>query len=338
MTSAINFTGNLLSELSIWRAAPWTAQKALTAVGGLYVASHVLSLARFFYVNHLCSSSIKKSYAAAGSWAVVTGGSEGIGFSMACELARQGMNVIIIALDEPLLFRAAQMLQTQYPSVQVDAIPFNFLTSSDADFDALFKKLDTREVAVLVNNVGGFYKYPKPLDVASLGEDLRLLKLNCEPQIRMTKHFLPRWKALRCGAIVNLASFSALVPAPYMTTYAGTKAFNLAFSRSLEAEVREFGIDVLAVTPLIVSTRITQFYEDAPMQPGENGAVDARVMARNTLAKLGVVSETCGHRLHDWIGFVYPKVGWMVGGRFLAMVKESFAKSKAMEVEKLRSA
>jgi 17beta-estradiol 17-dehydrogenase / very-long-chain 3-oxoacyl-CoA reductase len=300
-------------------------------VGALWCLAHVVKWARFLGSLYLPSHNLLARYRRAGTWAVITGGSEGIGFSMAIDLAKRGFNVAIIALDEPRLFDAAAHIRRTFPSTQVVAIPFNFLTADDAAYDELFKQLDKNPNAILVNNVGGFYNYCKPVDVAKLSEDLRLLKLNIEPQVRMTKHFLPRFKELRCGGIVNLSSFSAVAPAPYLTTYAGTKAFNLAFGRSLAEEVAEFQIDVLVVTPLFVSTRITQGFEEKPMAIGESGTVDPRVMARHTLNKLGRVAQTCGHNFHDWIAFSHPLWAWIAAGEFLKTVKQKFGEQNALE-------
>lgn len=302
-----------------------------TAIGALWVGIQGVKLARFLRTLYLPGPNLFKKYSPAGNWAVVTGGSEGIGFSMAIDLAKRGFSIVIIALDEPRLYDAAAHIRRTFQKIDAIALPFNFLTADEEAYANLFQELDKRPVSVLVNNVGGFYSYCKPFDVANLSEDLRLIRLNCEPQVRMTKHFLPRMKELRCGAIVNLASYSALVAAPYLTTYAGTKAFNLAFARSLRGEVEEFGVDVLAVTPCFVSTRITQGYEEKPIPVGENGTVDPRVMAHHTLCKLGVVAQTCGHNLHDWFAFTSVLWGWIGSKVFLRTVKEKYEQQSALE-------
>ncbi|CUG88717.1 short chain dehydrogenase, putative [Bodo saltans] len=308
-----------------------TATTFFSTIGALWCLGIGIKWARFLGSLYLPGHNLLKRYERAGNWAVITGGSEGIGFSMAIDLAKRGFNVVLIALDEPRLYDAAAHIRRTSPNVQAIAIPFNFLTADDAAYDELFKQLDKNPNGILVNNVGGFYNYCKPVDVAKLSEDLRLLKLNIEPQVRMTKHFLPRFKELRCGGIVNLSSFSAVTPAPYLTTYAGTKAFNLAFGRSLAEEVAEFHIDVLVVTPLFVSTRITQGYEEKPMEVGDSGTVDPRVMARHTLNKLGSVDQTCGHNFHDWIGFSHPLWAWIGRGEFLKTVKQKFVEQNALE-------
>lgn len=188
------------------------------AIGALWAAVQCAKWAQFLASLYLPSRDLLKRYKGAGNWAVITGGSEGIGFSMAIDLARRGFNVAIIALDEPRLLDAAAYIRRTFPAVQAVALPFNFLTADDAAYNDLFQQLDQRAVGILVNNVGGFYNYCKPVDIAKLAEDLRLLRLNIEPQVRMTKHFLGRFKELRCGGIVNLSSFSAVAPAPYLTT------------------------------------------------------------------------------------------------------------------------
>lgn len=314
-----------------FRVAP--VERSLAVVGGLCVTNALISALQFLHRNYplLGSTNLRLKYQSAGNWAVITGGSEGIGFAMARELARQGFSVIIIALDEPLLYESAERLRGAFPDIEVDAVPFNFLTTDEGQYAALFAHLDTRDVSVLVNNVGGFYRYPKPLEVASVDEDLRLLKLNMEPQVRLTKHLLPRFKGIGTGAIVNLSSYSALVPTPLMSVYAASKAFNLAFSKSVAAEVAGTNIDVLAVTPLFVSTRITQGLEDKPLPVGEKGTVCPTEMAQHTLQKLGRCSQTCGHRLHEWISALIPSIGRLGQRQFLRIAMNMFRENQAKE-------
>ncbi|EPY32335.1 hypothetical protein AGDE_06603 [Angomonas deanei] len=113
----------------------------------------------------------------------------------------------------------------------------------------------------------------------------------------MTKYVVPKMKEKRAGAILMLGSFSARTPTAMLATYAGTKAFNLSFGEGLHYELKQFGIDVLAVSPNMVVSRMTQ--GKSTRKPRESFLmVNAERMAHQTLDKLGSVPSTAGHRNH----------------------------------------
>ena len=283
------------------------AAGALQLIGAVTAIRTAWNILSFIRLNFLArGADLRKRYAAAGSYAVITGGSDGIGFAMANELAKRGFNIIIIALDQPLLYESADKLR--HHGTTVKAIPFDFLSGS---YPSLFAQLDEYQIGMLVNNVGMFYKFPMPFATAPLDLDLRMLKLNTESQIRMTKYLLPRFQAAGCGGILNLSSMSSVVAAPYLAVYAGTKGFNMMFAKALEAELREDypNIDVLILTPHLVVSNMTQGVKAVRPEPGGQ-LVAASEVAEQTLNKMHLVKETAGHWKHcvirvlalSWIG------------------------------------
>lgn len=113
---------------------------------------------------------------------------------------------------------------------------------------------------LLVNNSGGgsfgaFAALP-------LERELGLIDLNVRGLVQLTGLLLPELRA-RGGAILNIASTLAYVPAPYAATYAATKAFVLHWSLGLREELRAAGLPVLAVCP---GTTATPFFATAGAQ------------------------------------------------------------------------
>lgn len=270
----------------------------LSCVGVATLVVFALRLVGFLRANFFASIDVRRRYAKAGDWAIVTGATEGIGYAMAMDLARRGLNVCAIARTEARL--AEVVAEIERSGVKGMAVAFDFAAAGDKEYRELFARLDALSVALLVNNVGVNYAYPNYLDEADLQDDLRILKVNCEPTLRMTRFVLPRMKAKRAGGIVMLSSFSALTPVPLLCTYAGTKAFNLSFGESLAYEVRPFGIDVLVVTPNLVVSKMTQ--GKSSCEPRESFMmVGARQMARQTLQQIGAVVTTSGHVNHQII-------------------------------------
>jgi short-subunit dehydrogenase len=78
--------------------------------------------------------------------------------------------------------------------------------------------------------------------------------LNAAAVVDMTRAFLPAMLEAGRGGIINVASMAAFQPLPYMSVYAATKAFVLAFSAGVRAEVRRKGVNVLCVCPGPVDT------------------------------------------------------------------------------------
>ena len=258
-----------------------------------YFAAKLLAFIHQYWVMRTPISKFKK----AGQWAVVTGASDGIGKAMSVELGRRGFNVCLVSRTKSKLDEAAALV-TEKSGVQTKTIAFDFSTAGDAEYSRLFKELDQIEVGVLINNVGINYAYPEDIDAAELALDMNIIKVNCEAQVRMTRYVVPRMKAKKSGAILNLSSISCCAPTPLLSIYAATKSFNKAYSESLAVELKPFGIAVTAVTPAFVCSNMSGRKKptfDCPSAPA---------MAANTLNQLGGVATTFGHRHHGIIGAV----------------------------------
>ncbi|KAL7696483.1 short-chain dehydrogenase [Lotmaria passim] len=267
----------------------------LSMVGAMALGVVLFKVLSFVKINYMTSLNMKKKYAKAGDWAVVTGASEGIGHAMAIDLGRRGFNVCVIARTQSKLDGVVEELKQI--GVEGKAISFDFAAATAQNYEELFAELDKIQIAVLINNVGVNYTYTNYFDETDLETDLRLLKVNCETNVRMTKYVVPKMKAKHCGAIVILGSVSAVTPAPLLCTYAGTKAFSLSFGSSLYYELKEFGIDVLAVSPNMVVSKMTQGLSSR--KPRETFLmVNAANMAHQTLNKLGSTPQTPGHVNH----------------------------------------
>jgi len=244
-------------------------------------------------INFGAKANLKEKYAKSGSWAVITGASEGIGRGFALDLARRGFNVVLLARTKAKLDDVAS--ECGKYNVGAKVIPFDFAVASENDYDKLFAELDDLAISILVNNVGVILDATDTYDTGSIDCELRLLKVNCESQLRMTKYVLPKMKAKRCGAVISLSSAAALLRPPFLSTYAATKAFNLGFSESLALEMAEYGIDVLAVTPSYVTSAMTnhkrESFDTVPSLP----------MAKQSLDQLGLMSKTAGHWRHRFM-------------------------------------
>jgi 17beta-estradiol 17-dehydrogenase / very-long-chain 3-oxoacyl-CoA reductase len=163
---------------------------------------------------------LKKSY---GSWAVVTGATDGIGLAMAKEFARKGLNVVLISRSMDKLKACSEEMHLKSPNVEVKVLDIDFGhfdESARGRVAALLKDLD---VGVLVNNVGISYPYTKyfhELDDVSVEQ---LITLNVNSTTWMTRIVLPSMLAKKRGAIVNMASAAGVLNSPLLAQYGAAK-------------------------------------------------------------------------------------------------------------------
>ena len=102
----------------------------------LYFAAKVVTFAHQYFLLRTSLTKYKKG----GSWAVVTGASDGIGKAMSIELGKRGFNVCLISRTKSKLDEVASTIATG--SVQTRTIAFDFSKAGDAEYQKLFKELD----------------------------------------------------------------------------------------------------------------------------------------------------------------------------------------------------
>ncbi|XP_016966329.1 hydroxysteroid dehydrogenase-like protein 1 [Drosophila biarmipes] len=228
-----------------------------------------------------------------GQWAVVTGATDGIGKEYARELARQGLNLVLISRTQAKLIAVTNEIESQY-KVKIKWIVADFAKGREV-YEHIEKELAGIEVSILVNNVGMIHE-PETLDQVS--EDLLwdLLTVNMGSVTMLTRKLLPNMIGRRRGAIVNLGSSSELQPLPNLTVYAASKKFMTFFSKALEAEVAEHNIDVQLVMPGFVRTNMTAYADH--VLPGGVLFPNAYTYARSAVFTLGKTSETNGFWTH----------------------------------------
>jgi hypothetical protein len=181
-----------------------------------------------------------------GKMALITGASAGIGQAFAQELAKRGMNVILVARSNDKLRSLATRLH-QTHGIRTEVIAAD-LSQAGAAL-TVYKTVQEHQIEVdlLINNAG-FVNYA-PFEAISLEQDRVQVMVNVAALVDLTHAFVPEMLARGSGAVLNVASNGAFYPMPYMAVYAATKAFVLSFSEALWAEYRKRGLRVLALCP-----------------------------------------------------------------------------------------
>lgn len=178
-----------------------------------------------------------------GPWALIAGGSEGIGLEFARRLAADGINLLLIARGQQALEQAGAGLRDEF-DVEVRTTALD-LTSPDLP-QRLEQLTEGLEIGLLIYNAGATHGaelfHDSPLDDA-----LQLVALNCAGPLLLCHLLGGRMRQQGRGGIILLSSLSALSGSAYVATYAATKAFDIGFAESLWAEMKPFGVDVLAL-------------------------------------------------------------------------------------------
>lgn len=183
--------------------------------------------------------------------AVITGATQGIGRALANEFAKGGHTLLLVARGEERLAKAAEEIAAAY-KVKVKYVACDLSTREGCDQLAEGLRRHNLYCESLVNNaaimVAGFFQEQ---DRETL---LKLVDLNVRAAVDLTRRFLPGMLERDKGGVLNVASLEGFMPVPYQATYAATKAFMLAWSRSLAWEVFGTNVRICVVAPGPIET------------------------------------------------------------------------------------
>jgi len=194
-------------------------------------------------------------------YAVITGASRGIGAEYARALAAQGYNLLLVARNSARLDMLRQELQPGHQGeIWTESLDLSQPQAADRLYDTAASH--GKEVSLLINNAGfgryGDFAEMPPLAIRNM------LQLHIHTIVESTRLFLPAMLARQHGAIITVASVVGFFPIPYMTEYAATKAFLIAFSEGLAREIHNQGVTMQVCCPGFTDT---EFHQSAGHQP-----------------------------------------------------------------------
>ncbi|KAI9080863.1 hypothetical protein K1719_037172 [Acacia pycnantha] len=246
----------------------------LFALGSLSLLKFSLAFVRWVYVNFLRPPKDLKKY---GAWALVTGPTDGIGKSFAFQLARKGLNLVLVGRNPDKLKDVSDSILAKFGKIQIKTVVVDFSGDLSEGMVRIREAIEGLDVGVLINNVGISYPYARFFH--EVDEDLlkNLIKVNVEGTTKVTHIVLPGMLNRKKGAIVNIGSGVAIViPSdPLYSVYAGTKAYIDQFSRSLYVEYKKSGIDVQCQVPLYVATKMASIKRSSFFVPSTDGYAKA---------------------------------------------------------------
>lgn len=194
----------------------------------------------------------------AGKTAIVTGGGSGFGAGIARAFAAEGARVMVADINAG----AAQAV-----AAEVGGLAQTVDVSRDASVQvmtevafAAFGHLD-----ILVNNAG-ITHLPMSMEDVSEAEFDRVLAVNAKSVFLTARHIVPRMKAARAGAILNIASTAGLSPRPRLSWYNASKGWMITATKAMAVELAPSGVRVNALCPVAGETPLLKSFmgEDTP--------------------------------------------------------------------------
>jgi short-subunit dehydrogenase len=230
--------------------------------------------------------------------ALITGASAGIGGAFAHQLARDGYDVVLVARRRDRLEALAERLHRE-ARVNAEVLVAD-LTDADALAEVEARAAGDESLALLVNNAGfGGYR---PFAQVELPVVDRLIAIHVQAVARLTRAALPGMIRRGAGGVINVASllaFSGSIPPnplPHRATYAGAKAFMVAFTQALAGEIAGSGVRVQVCLPGVVAT---EFHAVQGMDFSQRPRMTAEDVVAASLTAFAQGEVTCIPGLDD---------------------------------------
>ena len=201
--------------------------------------------------------------------ALITGGSQGLGRAIAEQFLLEGANVVICARGKKELSAARSALAKKYPTQKVCARACDVSDEKQVSGLVAFALRELGSLEALVLNAG-IYGPMGPTESVPLDEWRRAMEINLFGVLLPCRAVIPHFKKAGRGKIVVLSGGGATNPLPNISAYAASKAATVRLAETLAEELREFHVDVNAIAPGALATRLVD--EVLAAGPGKVGA------------------------------------------------------------------
>jgi NAD(P)-dependent dehydrogenase (short-subunit alcohol dehydrogenase family) len=227
-------------------------------------------------------------------FALITGGSQGLGAEIARHYVTNGASVLLCARSADKLAEQQQALAPLLaPGARVATVAGDVGQAKDVDL--IFEKLrgEFPRLDILVNNAGVYGPMGNIEDV-DWNEWVEAIRINLLGVVYVARTALPMFRAQRYGKIINISGGGATNPMPALTAYATAKAGVVRFTESLALECRNDRIDVNAIAPGALATQMMdQLLEAGPEKVGRQFFERMKKIADEGGTPLGVGAALC---------------------------------------------
>jgi len=194
---------------------------------------------------------------------VVTGGSQGIGMCMAIEFAKLKSKVIISSRTEKDLDEVAAKIKADGGFCEPIAMDVSDFSQVKKNFDLIIKKYSKIDVLV---NCAGIYGPLGPLEINDAEKWAKTIQINLIGTVNCIKCIIPNMKKQNYGKIITMCGGGiGSIIKPNMSAYTTSKAAIAGLTEALANELKDFNIQVNAISPGAVNTRLL----DQVLQAGE---------------------------------------------------------------------
>ena len=244
------------------------------------------------------------------AYALIAGGSKGIGFAIAEALAKRKYNLILIARGMDTLLIAKNKLESAY-NVHVEILSYDLSKEETATEIAKWCTEKNIRLKMLCNvaGMGGSRDYlTLPLD------SLRyMVRLNIESMMALCLTLLPLLEKNAPSYILNVASMAGFAPIPVKNLYSATKAAVMTFSYALRYQLKKKNISVSCLAPGPVYTKpsiemetkrqLGWFGDKMSVKPKREG----EVAVSKTLKKKTMITPGALAKILSWVLRIVPK-------------------------------
>jgi 3-oxoacyl-[acyl-carrier protein] reductase len=220
-----------------------------------------------------------------GKVAIITGANQGLGLEIAKRYVEAGADLMLCARNANMLDQAlAHLLTIASPGQKVIALPADVSVESDVQNVVSQTLMQLGGCHILVNNAG-VYGPKGEIESIDWSQWVAAMQINVFGSVLMSRAVLPHFKKQRYGKVIQLSGGGATSPMPRISAYAVTKAAIVRYAETLAEEVRGTGIDVNAIAPGALNTRMLDevlaagpdkvgkdFYERSLQQKESGGA------------------------------------------------------------------
>ena len=193
----------------------------------------------------------KARFSRYGEWALVTGASSGIGRALAREIARGGMNVVLVSRQEDALNGLKQELEKKH-GISARVIVADL--AQEPSYRQLIEATKDIEIGLLVPNAG--MEITGEFIATDLDKNLDLLRLNMLSALALAHGYGAQMAKRKKGAILFLSSTFAFQGVPYVASYAASKSYILLLGEALAYEMARHNVDVTVLAPGMTRTNM----------------------------------------------------------------------------------
>ena len=188
--------------------------------------------------------------------AIITGANQGLGLEISRKYVQAGASIVMCARNEELLMAARKGLISNSRSEQaVEAAVADVSDATSVEQIVQVALQRFGRIDILVNNAG-VYGPMGPIEKVDWAQWIKAVEINLFGSVLMCRAVLPAMKAQRKGKIIQLSGGGATNPLPNISAYAVSKAAIVRFAETLAEEVRDSHIDVNAIAPGALNSRM----------------------------------------------------------------------------------